>query len=116
MFQSYQFIIIMNANKPISNTLSFLNFIFVMYEWKSISPGPVRPRSQHKGKLFASEGQRAGNNNDGRLRKRERGREQGRGGTVFVPRTNDCLWIEETGMACRKMAGYNSKRGKALLR
>lgn len=46
-----------------------------------------------------------------------RGREQGKGARVFVPKweTKDCLWVEETCVSHGKTVIYKGKRGNPVL-
>jgi hypothetical protein len=65
----------------------------------SIGSGHARPRSQHKGDLFAPERQRAGDERqrqeagDEREGERSKGEEQG-----ILVHKGDCLWIKRRQM------------------
>lgn len=80
-----------------------------MSERNSIISGFPRPISQHKGDLFAPEGQKAENNRQSRRQRVV--------GIVFVPKWDKELSLdrEETNMAHRQMVVYKGAKGNPVL-
>jgi hypothetical protein len=74
--------------------------------------GTSRPRSLHKGDLFAPEGQRAGNNRQRQETEDEGEKKMNKGGrrASFSGGTKNCFWIERMHMWL--IGKWQSKNGK----